>query len=82
MLHNSPNKYETVNRLKQEGGDPMNEPLSDVYGKDQTSSLWPEVYMAWVRDWEDAFNKKGIVSTACCGGVLPEKVVFWPIDQS
>jgi hypothetical protein len=69
-------------RLRQEGGDPMNRTLSEVYDKDQTSSIWPEVYMDWVQDWGDAVNKKGILSMACCGGELSEKRILWPIDQS
>jgi hypothetical protein len=68
-------------RLQQEGGDPMNSNLSEIYDKDQMSSLWPEAYMDWVQDWDDMGNKEGSSSMACCGGEPLEKQILWPIDR-
>jgi hypothetical protein len=47
---------------------------------DQMSSIWPEEQKAWVQNWDDRLNKKGILSTACCGGELTEKESLWLIE--
>ena len=49
---------------------------------DQMSSIWPEEQMAWVQNWDDRLNNKGILSTACCGGELTEKESLWLIECS
>lgn len=67
--------------LEQEGGDPMNGNLSEVDDKDRISSIWPEAYKDWVQDRDEALDKKGIPSTACCGGEPSEKRILWPIDR-
>jgi hypothetical protein len=67
--------------LEQEGGDPMKGDLSELYDKDQMSSIWPEAYMDWVQDWDDTVNKEGGLSTSCCGGEPLEKGILWLIDR-
>jgi hypothetical protein len=58
----------------------METDMGGIYDKDQVSSIWPEAYLDWVKDWEDTVNKEGFLSTACCSHGLSDKRILWPID--